>query len=203
MARPPARPERLYPTYEPYPISWDTDLPGYRTAVSPQPRDTPGHESEASPFDDLPDFVRDAPPSDWQESEPLLRDGDPAFRPLRLLRSLFADRLDLLNSALAELEGARERREQLTEAALRDIDYRIQECDRAIATLKREKALNNFDKRKHLERQLVELKRQRRQEAVTNWRDLVALDREIRALTREVDSLGRTAATAKEERAST
>jgi hypothetical protein len=107
--------------------------------------------------------------------------------------------LDLLNSALAEMEGARERREQLTEAALRDIDYRIQECEYAVATLRSEKALNNFDRRKHLERQLVELKRQRRHEAVMSWRDLVALDREIRALTREVDSLGRTAAAAKDE----
>ncbi|GAH70794.1 unnamed protein product, partial [marine sediment metagenome] len=42
------------------------------------------------------------------------------------------------------------------------------------------------------ERPLLELKRQRRQEAVMSWRDLVSLKREIRALKREIDPLGRT-----------
>ena len=55
------------------------------------------------------------------------------------------------------------------------------------------KLLNDFERRRHLERQLLELKRHRRQEAVMSWRDLISLKREIRALKREIDSLGRTA----------
>jgi len=101
------------------------------------------------------------------------------------------------------LEDAGQKRERLTGAALEDIDSHIRDCDWAIALLKDNKLLNDFDRRKHLERQLLELKRQRRQEAVMSWRDLVSLKREIRALKREIDSLGRTASSAKNREAST
>ena len=61
-------------------------------------------------------------------------------------------------------------------------------CERTLR-LYREQPLNDFERRRHLERQLADLKRQRRQEQVMSWRDLLNLRSEIRRLQREVASI--------------
>ena len=184
--------EKVYPTYQPYPVSWGSEDESYRTR-SPKQSDSPTlQRSETDPFDDFPDLIGDPAPADWLPSRPTTSNEQAGLRPLRLLQSLFADRLDFLQAALHELQDAGQEREQLTAKALEDIDSHIRDCDQAIALLRDNKLLNDFDRRKQLERQLLELKRQRRQEAVMSWRDLLSLKRETRTLKREIDSLGRT-----------
>ena len=202
---PPRKPSRknVYPTYQPYPVSWDSEHETYQAPTAEQARSSSSQPTHTDPLDDFPDLIGDPTPADWLPSKPITSNEQPGLRPLRLLQSLFADRLDFLYAALRELEDAGHKRERLTAAALEDIDSHIRDCDSALALLKDNKLLNNFDRRKHLERQLLELKRQRRQEAVMSWRDLVSLKREIRALKREIDSLGRTAGSTRNREAPT
>jgi len=86
---------------------------------------------------------------------------------------------------------------------LEDIDSCIAECETYLELFRRKRIPNNLERRRQLERQLMELRRQRRQEAVMSWRDLFSLKREIRALKREIDFLGRTASSAKNREAPT
>jgi len=192
MARPSTHLERVYPTYKPYPVSWDFRSQPYGEPGSENSRNHLPPPSEGDPFSGFLHLAEQSSLRDWQDGQPRDSIDEASFRPLRLLRSLFSDRLDLLNATLRELEVARNHREKMTAAALEDIDSHIEECDRSLGLLKGHKVLDDFEKRRHLERQLLELNRQRRQEAVLSWRDLLALDREIRALRREIDSLGRT-----------
>lgn len=195
--------EKVYPTYQPYPVSWGSQDEAYNTPSAEEPRSASSQPTRTEPFDDLPDLIGDPAPLDWLPPKPITSNEGPGLRPLRLLQSLFADRLDFLQAALRELQEAGQERERLTLAALEDIDSHINDCDRAIALLRDNKLLNDFDRRKQLERQLLELKRQRRQEAVMSWRDLLSLKREIRALKREIDSVGRTATSTKNREAPT
>jgi len=185
--------EKVYPTYQPYPVSWGSDHETYKPPSTEQPRTSSPQHTNTDPFDDFPDLIGDPAPPDWLRPQPITSKEEPSLRPLRLLQSLFADRLDFLQAALRELQDAGQEREQLTAAALEDIDSHIKDCDIALTIPKGNTALNDLDRRKQLERQLLELKRQRRQEAVMSWRDLLSLKREIHALKREIDSLGRTA----------
>ena len=185
--------EKVYPTYQPYPVSWGSEHEAYEAPTPEQPRSSSSRPTHTDPFDDFPDLIGDPTPADSLPSRPMISNEQAGLRPLRLLQSLFADRLDFLYAALRELEDAEHKREGLTGAALEDIDSHMKECDIALTILRGNKALNDLDRRKHLDRQLLELKRQRRQEAVMSWRDLLSLKREIRALKREIDSLGRTA----------
>jgi len=195
--------EKVYPTYQPYPVSWGSEHETYKPPSADQPRSSSSQPTHTDPFDDFPDLIGDPTPADSLPSKPISSNEEPSLRPLRLLQSLFADRLDLLQAALRELQDAGQEREQLTAKALEDIDSHIDDCDRAIALLRDNKLLNDFDHRKQLERQLLELKRQRRQEAVMSWRDLLSLKRETRALKREIDSLGRTVSSTKNREAPT
>ncbi len=193
--------DKVYPTYQPYPLSWDLERQSYAARATDPSLSLPPDSVEESAIPDLSHPLEDWSPLEAPDRRPTERDGEPRFRPLQLMRSLFSDRLDLLNATLRELEAARDQRKKMTAAALEDIDSDIEECDRSLSLLKGHMVLNDFEKRRHLERQLLELKRQRRQETVMSWRDLLALGREIRALRREIDSLGRTKDTAKNREA--
>jgi len=195
--------KNVHPTYQPYPVSWGSEHETYKPPSAKQPRTSSPQPSPTDPFDDFPDFIGDPTPVDSLPSKPTTSNEQPGLRPLRLLQSLFAGRLDFLYAALRELEDAGRKRAHLTAAALEDIDFHIKDCDIALTILKGNTALNDLDRRKHLERQLLELKRQRRQEAVMSWRDLLSLKREIRALKREIDSLGRTAGSTRKREAPT
>lgn len=102
--------------------------------------------------------------------EPFPSNDESHPRPLRLLQSLFTDRLSFLQKALDELEGARKDREQLAQYALKELDPEIQECEVSLSALKA--AMNNTERRGDLERRLFALKRQRKSEALISWRDL-------------------------------
>ena len=78
----------------------------------------------------------------------------------------------------------------MTSHELEELDHEIEECEGSLAIL--QGMLNDPEKRRHLERRLFELKRERRREALLSWRDLVWLRGEIRKLQRELDSLRRT-----------
>jgi len=195
--------EKIYPTYQPYPVSWASQHEIYNIPAADRPATSSSQITLTEPPDDFPDLIGDPAPPDCVLPKPLTSNEGPGLRPLHLLQSLFADRLDFLQTALRELQDAGQEREQLTAKALEDIDSHIRHCDRAIALLRDNKLLNDFDRRKQLERQLLELKRQRRQEAVMSWRDLLSLKREIRALKREIDSLHRTVNSTKNREAPT
>ena len=195
--------EKVYPTYQPYPVSWGSEHEAYEAPTPEQPRSSSSRPTHTDPFDDFPDLIGDPTPADSLPSKPISSNDEHGLRPLHLLQSLFADRLDFLQAALRELQDAGQERERLTAAALEDIDSHIKDCDIALTILKGNTALNDVDRRRHLDRQLLELKRQRRQEAVMSWRDLLSLKREIRALKREIDSLGRTAGSTRNREAPT
>ena len=97
-----------------------------------------------------------------------------------------------LQRALDELEGSRQDRRKLTRDALAELDADIAQCERYLAVI--QGFLNDPERRRHLERRLSDLKRERRKETLMNWRDLVWLKAEIRTLQRDIDSFGRAAA---------
>lgn len=203
MASHSSRREKVYPTYQPYPITWDSHFESYATeADTTRPAAHPDAEEDPTPSH-FPDLTEGPSPFDWPDRNPTASIDQPGFRLLKLLRSLFSDRLDLLNETVRELRTARDQREGMTSHALEDIDSHIEECDRSLAILRGNKVLNDFEKRRHIERQLLELKRQRRQEALLSWRDLLALSREIRALKRDIGSLGKTQDAAENQEAPT
>lgn len=125
--------EKVYPTYQPYPVSWDSEHETYKPPSADQPRSSLPQPTNTDPFDDFPDLIGDPTPADWLPSKPITSNEQPGLRPLRLLQSLFADRLDFLHAALRELEDAGRKRECLTAAALEDIDSHIRDCDSALA----------------------------------------------------------------------
>ena len=185
---------KVYPRYQPYPVTWDSkndaysldDITDSRQTIVNDNCEMDGH------FDDLisdPDF------SGRSFAEPLPSNDEDRSRPLRLLQSLFADRLSFLQRALDELETAKKHREQLAQYALKELDPEIEECEVSLSALKA--AMNSTERRNDLERRLFELKRQRRREALTSWRDLIWLRGEIRKLQREIESLDRTSKSAK------
>ena len=184
--------ERRYETYEPYPATRHGESDEYGA-----PDGGPGHGRERvdtgqDAEQGLIDLLSDAGPSGWSLPEPLRLDHESRPRPLATLESLFADRIDLLQASLRELKTAEDDRIHLTGSALEDIDSGIADCDARLGVFRRDQALNDFERRKHLERQLLDLKRQRRQEAVLSWRDLLALRGEIRKLQLEVSSIAGT-----------
>jgi hypothetical protein len=107
-----------------------------------------------------------------------------------LLNSLFADRLDFLQRALEELQGAQREREKLAQDALEELDSDILECERSLA------ALLDPDRKEQLRRRLLGLKGERRREKLLTWRDIVWLRGEIRKLQRDAEAFGRTAKSA-------
>ncbi|MDK2465122.1 MAG: hypothetical protein QI223_10170, partial [Candidatus Korarchaeota archaeon] len=145
----------------------------------------PDSASDSQTF--LPELTGETPEpaTSFLDSQP----HDRPFRPLALLRSLFSDRLELLVSTLRHLEEAEKERKALVDRGLEEIDERIEACEEALSLFRRERVLNNLEQRRHLERHLMELKRQRRQELVWSWRDLIWLKREIANLQRQVAAL--------------
>lgn len=185
---------KIYPKYQPYPVTWDLKEKTYspETADSPDTRST--KDSRPGTSEGFHDLIGDPAPPDWFTPKPLPSNDERSLRPLRLLQSLFADRLDFLQRALGELESARKERQQLIQYALDDLDPKIQECELSLSTVV--DVLNGRERRRNLERRLFELKRERRREALLSWRDLVSLKGEIRKLQREIDALGRTSKSA-------
>lgn len=181
--------KRIYPRYEPYPVSWDLEQPSYSSGTHSEEsrrKNRPGQNTE--------DFslIGDPTPSgDWISSSSSGFDDDRTLRPLRLLNSLFTDRLNLLQRALEGLEVAKQDRSALTTDALEDLDIDIAECERNLTTLQ---GLAYDPERRHqVERKLFDLKRERRRERLLSWRDLVWLKGEIRKLQHQIEALGRTA----------
>ncbi|GAH50624.1 unnamed protein product, partial [marine sediment metagenome] len=120
--------ENAYPTYQPYPVTWRSRDQTYGLSDPDEVRTTPPEPDEPDAFPDSPDLVSDAYPAASNFAEPTSFNDKHTFRPLRLLHSLFADRLDFLHVALRELEDARSERQRLTAAALDDIDSHIRDC---------------------------------------------------------------------------
>lgn len=177
--------QKPYGIYKRYPASTTASASNYDGHSTPElPSEVDGRpDHEIS----LPDLAGDAaePADSILDYKPHER----MFRPLALLRSLFSDRLELLTSTLRHLQQAEKERKAMVDQALREIDERIAACEEVLALFRRERVLNNIEHRRHLERHLMELKRQRRQELVWSWRDLIWLKREIANLQRKIAAL--------------
>jgi len=95
--------KKIYPTYEPYPVSRDERQQLYSSKSIPQelPRDSKQQSMEE--FSLITDPV---PFQDWMSPEPIVSYDKQKFHPLRLLNSLFSDRLNFLQRALEELQNA-------------------------------------------------------------------------------------------------
>ena len=184
--------QKIYDTYSPYPVSFDFKENGY---CSENPENVRPHSTEGSISDFLQDFddsVFDHEPHNPSQQKPTPSNDERGMRPLRLLNSLFADRLNFLQNALDELEEAKNEREQLIRYALDELDPEIRECEVSLSALKA--ALNHTERRRNLER---------RREALLSWRDLTWLKSEIRKLHREIDALTSTTGTAENRKAPT
>jgi hypothetical protein len=185
--------EKIYPTYEPYPVSRDFEQQLY--SKSPVSEDLPRSERQERMPKEFPLVSDPTPFDDWLPSRPIAPDRQHSLRPLHLLNSLFSDRLNFLQRALQELYDAEYERERLTQNALDDLDSEIRECEHSLSL----GVLIDPDQKRHLQRRLFELKTQRRREALLNWRDLVWLRGEIRKLQREIDALRKTTKPAEDE----
>lgn len=185
---------KIYPKYQPYPLSFDSEEETYFAKNLDDPEAHPSKRENVAPPEDFHDLRGEPLPSDWFATKPLPSNNESHFRPLHLLNSLFADRLDLLQRALHELESAKDEREKMLRNALDELDSEIRQCELSMSTLL--DMFNHTGQRRHLQRMLVELKRERRREALLSWADLLRLKNEIRKLQREIDALNRTAKSA-------
>lgn len=192
---------KVYPTYQPYPVTWNSELDDYSGGSDDTPEK--GSRDWAAPdvFQDLPDLTGDHSLPDWFGSRPTGSNDESAFRPLHLLQSLFADRLNFLQRALDELDTAKQEREQMTRNAMEELDSEIQKCEIALGALN--VPPDGLESRQPFERRLSDLKMQRRREALLGWRDLVWLRAEIRKLQRDIEALGTTAKSAQNREAPT
>jgi predicted transcriptional regulator len=182
---------KIYPKYQPYPLTFDEEGSPYAAETPEDSRSLPDNHRISEPSDDLPDLTddRETPDRLWPESP---SSNDTArLHPLRHLQSLFSDRLDFLHRALDDLESAKKERQEIVKSALEDLDSEVSRCDKSMATLKA--GFNNTEQQRLLERRLLELKRDRRREALLSWRDLIWLKAEIRKLQREIETLEKTA----------
>jgi len=182
--------KKIYSTYRPYPVSRDLNDESYSSEDEANSGNQTSGQKKTSVLQNFDDLIGDTGHFDRFPSEPMHSNAENSFRPYHLVQSLFADRLNFLQRALDELESAKKERQQLVKDALDELDSEISQCDRSIATLKA--AFNNTEQQRHIERKLLELKRDRRREALLSWRDLVWLKGEIRKLQREIDTIGRT-----------
>jgi hypothetical protein len=185
---------KIYPRYQPYPLSLDSEDEPYPTKNRNDPEHVEHNRENSGVPEDVHDPLGEPFPSDWFAAEPTSSNDESSFRPLRLLDSLFSDRMGFLQRALEELKAARNEREQIMRHDLVELDSEISQCDRSITTLKA--AFNNTEQQRHIERKLLELKRDRRRETLLSWRDLIWLRAEIRKLQREIETLGKTTASA-------
>ena len=197
--------EKVYPTYRPYPVTGPDRGPDYLSGPEAledgiRNSDADGPRSDGF-FEALEDPLPEVPFSPSSGGSPPAGE----FRPLAQLGSLFADRLDFLHRALEELEGAREERQTLTQTALDDLAEQIEGARWMLHEVSPPGAVNDPEghRRRHLERHLADLKRQRRQEQVLGWRDRIGLAEQIRRLQREIESLGKTVPPPKKRDAST
>ncbi len=187
---------KIYPKYQPYPLTWDLKEETYSAENLDGPH--PGiADGEHAADEDFHNLIGESDRSEWFQEGRLPSSDEKPFRPLRLLRSLFTDRLNFLQRALDELEADKKAREHLIQRSLDELDPVIQDCELSLSELKA--SMNNSERRHNLERRLFELKRERRHEALMSWRDLVWLRGEIRKLQREIDAISRTAGSAENQ----
>jgi len=182
--------EKVYHTYKPYPVSIDSKESDYSAGTTDNSGPHLLHEARKDVFEDFSDLVGDPTPPSLSETKPIPSNAEGGLRPLRLLHSLFSERLNFLQQALDELEAAKKERQKLTRYALEELDPEIRECENSLSMLNA--VLNDPERRRQLERRLFDLKRDRRRESLLNWRDLVWLRGEIRKLQREIDTFGKT-----------
>ena len=98
--------DKVYGTYEPYPVSRGSEARDYHSDTE-HTEEEPALQHAAEPGEDqLPDLLGDAGPTDWSLPRPLESEPRDGLRPLSILQSLFADRVGLLRAALEELQGA-------------------------------------------------------------------------------------------------
>ena len=181
---------KIYPKYQPYPLSFDQQEATYSTHTSDDSEPRPSKPENANSLEHFHDIGGEPLPSDWFATKPLPSNDEKGLRPLHLLNSLFADRLDFLQRALDELESAKSDREKMVRNALDELDSEIRQCELSLSTLL--DMFNHTGQKRHIQRMLLELKRERRREALLSWADLLRLKSEIRKLQREIDSLGKT-----------
>jgi len=181
---------RIYPKYQPYPLSFDSKENTYSPETADDSVTLSNKGNDVRTLEGFHDLIGEPTPPEFFQPEPTPSNDKGRLRPLRLLQSLFADRLSFLQRALDELECARKDRQRLIRYAVDELDPEIQECEVSLSALKA--AFNNSERRHNLERRLFELKRERRREALMSWRDLVWLRGEIRKLQREIDAISRT-----------
>lgn len=87
---------KIYPKYQPYPLSFDSEEETYSTKRLDNFEHQPGKAENANVFEDFHDVGGEPLPSDSFAPKPLPSNDEKSLRPLNLLHSLFADRLDFL-----------------------------------------------------------------------------------------------------------
>jgi len=193
--------EEVYKTYRPYPVTWNLKQDSYSTEAidNAEPKSTNRNGTPVS--QDFHDLIGDPTPSAWFSQKPLSSNSERPLRPLRLLQSLFSDRLTFLQNALDEVEKTKSERERLTHDALSELDAGIEECELRLRTIKA--AFNNHETQHKLEQRLFNLKREYHHHSIMCWRDIVVLKDSIRKLKREIETLSRTTESAENREAPT
>jgi hypothetical protein len=114
-------------------VTWDSPLDEYFQESNQTQEMKSNEQAKRDALHDFTELADDANPNDWLPSSPTTSNDESAFRPLHLLNSLFADRLNFLQRAMDELDAAKQEREQMTRRALEELDSDIGECDRLLA----------------------------------------------------------------------
>jgi hypothetical protein len=110
------------------------------------------------------------------------------------MESYFADKLSALGSRVAQLSNELERRRQLKEDFLGEIDYQIGRTAVSLETFRYVGVGYKVGldiKRNFLERQLADLRERRRRERLRFWEHVVALRRDLREASAEYQDLKR------------
>jgi hypothetical protein len=98
--------EKIYPLYKPYPLSFGSEGNAYSLGDRDAPEGAPFYQAKDGVLEDFRDLIGDPTPAEFS-AEPIPSNDNRSFRPLYLLQSLFAYRLDFLRRTLEELESAK------------------------------------------------------------------------------------------------
>jgi len=127
--------EKIYKTYKPYPVSLDADKVDYCQSDGNNEGDQSAGKDENDFINDFSELSGDPVPAELFLSKPITSNAENSFRPLRLLHSLYADRLNLLKKSLEELEEAKAERERLNKYALEELDPEIRRCEQSLSAI--------------------------------------------------------------------
>jgi len=105
------------------------------------------------------------------------------------------DKLQFLRESIAEVEEQLGLRKEQKQALIDDIDQQICEVKSSIYALDHFGDMRNppqmNQRRNHLEKEIKKLEREKRQQELDYWRDITALQKELRQLKKEYRAVKR------------